>query len=474
MSKYIRKYNDSSLYGIDMSRETELGSVSLLNNSPKFDGVNVILDFKQCNCEIGDIIVIDKLENKAKILKEDTYNADSFDHTRYHLGNAVYFGFNGRKALFLDKTAAASATWAAPNQYILSGFDLSKSGSFTYSAVAYSESNSSNYPTQSNITIEWSAGATIDSIITAWKNKTNASGYKVVASNFSVVKINESSIGVAVTTISTGLFTINSSSGGGSSVTVHDCSEDVMISDVVLGKTHRSFQGSTLASLFPDANLIPVTSANYTKIGHNNTYMCGANLERFLTYCTTNGAKTFVAKGTNSWPMSKETFDNLIFSADAEQIALYDSYNGDYKLYIADHMTDNTVMKGVCFMSYKKNIEHAKKLAKIMFKDYFGNWSPVYPAAYNAVKASDEFFEKHLIGAWDISVIMEDSMLKALNKVISKLKGNILSNSSYYWCSSEYSSYSAWNFHGYSGTLYHYIKFNSLGVRSALAFNFES
>ena len=474
MSKYIRKYNDSSLYSIDLSRETELGSVSLLNNSPKFDGVNVILDFKQCNCEIGDVIVFDKLENKAKILKADTYNADSFDSTRYHLGNAVYYGFNGSKGLFLGKTAATSAVWATPNQYILSGFDLSKSGSFTYTAVAYSESNSATYPSQSNITIEWNAGATIDSIITAWKNKTNTEGNKVVASNFSIVKIDNSSIGVAVTTISTGLFTINATTGGGSTISVKDCSEDVMIGDVVLDKAHRSFQGSTLTTLFPGENLIQATSANYTKIGHNNNWMCGANLERFLSYCTTNGAKTFVAKGSNSWPMNKETFDNLIFSANAEKIALYDSYNGDYELYIADHMTDNTVMKGTCFMSYEKNIEHAKKIAKIMFKDYYGNWSPAYPAAYNAAKASDEFFEKHLVGAWDISVIMEDSIFKALNKVISKLKGNILSNSSLYWCASEYNSNNAWHFYGYNGTLYYICKFNSLGVRSALAFNFES
>ena len=474
MSKYIRKYNDASLYGIDLSRETELGSVSLLNNSPKFDGVNVILDFKQCNCEIGDIIVFDKLENKAKILKEDTYNADSFDHTRYHLGNAVYFGFNGSKGLFLDKTAAASANWAAPNQYILSGFDLSQSGSFTYTAVAYSESNSSTYPTQSNITIEWNAGATIDSIVSAWKNKTNADGNKVVASNFSVVKINESSIGVAVTTISTGLFTINSSTGGGSSITVHDCSEDVMIGDTVLNKVHRSFQGSVLSSLFPDENFIPATSANFTKIGHNNTYKCGVNFDRFLTYCTANGAKTFIKLGTDSYPMNREAFDNLIFSNDAEQIALYDLYKGNYESYIADHMTDNTVMKGVCHLSYERNAEHAKRLAEIMFKDYYGNWAPAYPAAYNAVKASDEFFEKHLVGAWDISVIMENSMLKALNKVISKLKGNILSNSSYYWCASEYYSYFAWNFYGSYGTLGYNYEFSSLGVRSALAFNFES
>ena len=117
------------------------------------------------------------------------------------------------------------------------------------------------------------------------------------------------------------------------------------------------------------------------------------------------------------------------------------------------------------------------------FIDVDGTTKPAYPAAFNAKNygASIPGYTTGLeTGAWwlpsnrEMYLLVKDVLLNSLdpvNRSLTAIGGDrVLASSVVYWCSSEFSSYRAWGFDGYNGTLTSINKYYSNSCRPVTAF----
>lgn len=479
--KSLFQYGSQHDYNVDAAnRPSDSSTVCLVNNEVKYKGVNVVVEATPFNVEVGDMLVYDKQELKHKILKMRTYNAATFDTSRYVKSEALYHRTVGKVGLFLYKSQTSGA-WGAQCEFKISGLDLTQSGSFDFLSTGYQAAATAT-------TISWEAGATINDVKALF---TTGNGGVIGNASYNSVTADNGDLIIMVGGYGTNNITISNLTGGGADAVLTDYSKTCKVGDVELtgndNEIHRSFQGSTVATCFPSlaGDLLPVTSACYTVSKANRPYRCGMSFQIFKAYVTTNGATTFVddTTGGSTFPMTKAKFDACATSETAAEVACYNRHNGDYDSYLRAAMIDIESLKGTVGDAYKNFGKQGKLLASIFYKNHNGEWKPCYPAAYNVslmgVTAAGYTtgFEPgniYMSESYEMASFMNDDIRLVLNQRIAALGGGNSLGGSNLWSASECLSSNAWVFNATYGNLHNGNKMHSYSCRGSLAFYFKS
>lgn len=474
--KSLFQYDNRNDYNVDAnSRPTDGSSVSKVSHEVEYNGVNVVVDCLPQNCEVGDMIIYDKETMKHKLLKMDTYDAASFDTDKYIKSNMFWHVTVTGVGLFLFATQR-SARWAASNEYRIAGIDLTQAGSFTFLSTGYQAKNSAT-------TIEWAANATLESVKAQF-----ATGNGAVLGNasYNSIAIVGSDLIITVNGTGTNLVTIGSLTGGAANIILTDYSETVRINGVTVEtKAHRSFQGSTVTSLFGTyfTNLtFPATSACYSVTKVNRSWWTGVALQVMKAYCAASGSTSFVSDITanTSAPMTEATFLACKDSDTPAEVEVYTRNKGSWDNYLRNMLADPEDLKGTVGLSYGDFGERSKARASIEVLGYDGSWKPAYPADYAAsqmgvtVAGYTTGFEPgnlYQSNTFEFASFMNDEKRLVLNPFISAVGGTTLGGSDL-WTGDEGSGYIAWVFYATIGRLRNYYKMDSNGVRGSLAFKF--
>ena len=476
--KSIFDYNNQQDYNTDNSRPTDGSSVSVVGHAVAYDGVNVVVDCVPENLVCGDMIIYDKETLQHKMLKMSTYDASTFNSDKY-IRSYMYWHVTALGVgLFISGASGGSAKWAAPNEYRIAGIDLTADGSFTFLSTGYQAASSAT-------TISWTAGATLESVRA---QLTIGNGGVIGNASYNSAVIVGSDIIVTVNGYGTNLVTIGALTGGGANIVLTDYSERVRINGVEIEtRAHRSFQGSTVTSLFgtyfTDITF-PVTSACYTVTGANRSWWTGVALAIMKSFCASSGSTTFVSDITSntSAPMKEATFLACKDSDVAAEVECYNRNNGSWDNYLRNMLVDKEAVKGTVGLSYGDFGERSKARASIEVMHYDSTWTAAYPADYKAslmgvtVEGYTTGFEPGNLyqpGIFEFSSFMNDDNRLVLNKYISMTGGSTLGDSNL-WFGEEYNGRYAWLYYAGGGRLIDDDKMRSYGVRGSLAFKFKS
>lgn len=471
----IFQYDDREDYLSANNRPTDQSTVSLAGSEVEYKGVNVIVAALPQNCEVGDMLIYDKQELKHKILKMATYNAQTFDSDRYIKSEALWHRNVMNVGLFLYK-GQDTQRWAAQCEFELSGLDLTQAGSFSFISTGYQAKAEAT-------TIAWAANDTLASVLAQF---TTGNGGVIGNASYNSAAIDGSSIIIMVGGTGTNNITISDKTGGAADLVLTDCSKVCKIGDTLVSDTdtHRSFEGSTVATCFPGiaSELLPVTTASYTVQGINRPYRCGVAFQIFKAYCTTSGSSTFVDDSTSGsvLPMTLAKFNACATSEVEAEVACYNRHHGDYDDYLKGAMIDVDCLKGTVGDAYQNFGKEGKLLASIMYKDHNDEWKPCYPAAYQAslwgvtVADYNTGFEPgniYLSDSDELVGFMNDDIRLLLNPFITAVGGTTLGGLTL-WSSSQYNGSNAWRFIATNGTLDISYKMGRYEVRGSLAFKF--
>ena len=462
----IFNYPNKAAYTADNSRPAQQSSVSYDGSETITDSVNIIVPFTPANVELGDMVVFDTLEGKKKILKWKTFNDGTFNASRYIMSKSLYYTMDDGKSIFVPVENAASANkmWAESCYFRLTGLDLSSAGSFTFNTYYASAAHNGNL-------VEWSAGATLASVVATMNGLgLNASYFKAA------VLADGTGIGVKVTYPTTAtvanIFSITEQTGSASVEYMNKYNGN----DVV-------WQYVSTSSLIPGR--VPVGSV-LRKNGYVASY-AGSHWDKFLSYYTNSGSATFVADSA-AGVMKKSCFDGLASSQVADEVALYNKYDGNYNKYVDGRMVEEETMRGVVGWHGVDILLQTKLLADIMTLDYDRNVIPAFPAMHAIYKYGinseiETGFEAGNFAAPSPRLLdklmkrigLDASHKTPLNLAIDKFNpsGNFYGNGSYFWTFAEYSAITAFICYGYYGILYIIYKNISYSCRGVLALDFE-
>lgn len=433
----LNKYADRAAYNAD-TRPANENCVSMVGSEIIYDGVNVILKLNQLRRDDVCLVFWDTVESEYVFVPVETYAAATFDTTRFQMQNYVRFTRSMGRDVVMHKDAI-SGMCAEYNRYRLA-VTTTAGGSFSWSVVI-------NGTTKSG-TVEWSSGATLDSIVTQL-NQGAVSTYLVFSH-----ESNESFIRITKGGYSNSIFTISNVNGG---VTLTDLSMSCKIGGVTQERSHRDWQAQDTASLFPNSGFLPANSAQYARNGYNLSYWCGGNLARYKAYTEAGGSATYIAESTIGARMKPAAFAALNGSGVAEHQALYDKYNGSWDAYMEASMVkiDDEHTNGIEYQSYYDGDTQSQFLASVTTEDFDGSYIPAYPCAYAAfVKTatrSDLTF--NMPTEHELAVFMSDDVFSRINMAMTILGGSALSNTDYYWSVARYNSNSAWCYYGSNGIL---------------------
>ena len=457
----IFNYKSNEAYKNAVDRPAQQSSISYDGSVPQYDGVNVIVPFYESNAQIGDMVLYDTVEKCHKLLKWRTYNAESFDDSRYIIGRGVYQGAWDGILYFTSIDSLGSYMWSEACYFRVTDFDLSQAGSFTFNSYHAWKSHN-------GITISWTAGAAYSDIVASLKAAAIEKSYflpAVLADNTGIgIKIN-----YPTTDNVSSIFTITAKTGGAENVSFQYMNQ-YNGKDVVWQYVLTS---SLVEGRLKNANILRRTGLMTSWAGLT---------PRFNEYYRINGSKTFQKESSTS-PMAEEMWNSLATSTDAEQKALYDKYNGDYTAYMDNQKVVLETARGIMGTSDSDAAEQTNLIAEIMTQDYDFNIIPAFPCHhkvrnYGVNSGVTTGFEAGNWGMYPL-VQLADLMLKVgynsndkteLNLAIDKFNssGNIY-YSQYFWSNAEYSAFYSYVFYGYDGTLDFYNKTITLGVRGVLA-----
>ena len=434
----LNKYADKTAYNSDTRPAGEC-AVSLVGSEVVYDGVNVILKLNQLRRDDVCLVFWDTVNLEYVFVPVETYSASTFDTTRYTLQNFVRFTRSMGRDVVIHKDALSSAIWAEFNRYKLS-CTTSASGGFTWSVVI-------NGTTKGG-TVTWSAGATLDSIVSQMNTQGTVSTYLVFSheSGEDFIRIRKGGYSYSV-------FTISNATGA----TLTDLSLNTKVGGVAQTQAHRDWQTQDTAALFPASGFLPANSVQYARNGYNLSWMCGGNLARYKAYYDANGSSTYVAESTVAARMKSSAFAALNGSGVAEQQALYDKYGGSWDAYMAASMVqiDDQHTNGIEYQSYNDGDKQTQFLASVTTEDFDGSYIPAYPIAYAAAQKTDTrgVLTFNLPTEHEMAVFMEDSVFAKINAAMSVLSGTALSNTAYYWSVARFHSASSWLYDGNNGKL---------------------
>ena len=458
-------YPSRAGYVADQSRPAQQSSVSFDGSVTIVDGKNVILPFSPANCETGDMVVFDTIDNCKKILKWSTYHAGTFDSARYIMSRGVYVGQQNGKGLFvaIENAVAASLMWAEKCYFRLTGLDLEHSGSFTFKTYYASAAHTDNV-------VSWDGGATLASVVATMNSLgLNASYFKAA------VLADGTGIGVWVNYPTTSnvanIFSITAQSGEAEVEYMNKYNGNDVVWQYVATSTIIS--GRT-----PTGNVLR-RNGLVTSWG-------GGHFAKFYDYYKTNGSATFVDESSAN-PMNKACFDGLAESSVEAELALYNKYGGDYAAYMRGAMVLCETARNIMGVSYEDAAKQTALLGQILTKDYDNNTIPAFPAAYavyhyginTEVQTGFEAGKWGLFTAWQMvktieQVGLNSSAKTTLNKAIDMFNaaGNFYGSGYYFWTCAEYSAYFAFFYNGTYGTLYTYFKIYAFSCRGLLALDF--
>jgi hypothetical protein len=462
-------YKNKAEYTAAADRPAQQSSVSYDGAGVISDGKNILLPFNETNCEVGDMVVFDTVENKHKILKSKTYYAGTFDSSRYILGDGVYVGAQNGKGLFVSiRNAVSTSKMWAENCYIrVTGLDLTQAGSFTFNTLYSWAAHNDNV-------VSWDAGATLASVMAT------INGLGLSASYFkAAVLADNTGIGIWVnypgTTVTTNIWSITAKSGGAENA-----------ASEWMGKYNRNdvvWQCVVTSTLIPGRT--PAKSV-IRRNGLSNSWG-GGHLAKFIDYHKTNGSATFQAE-TRVSPMNKACFDGLASSSVEAKLALYNKYGGDYTAYMRGAMANMETANGIIGVSYDDEAYQTKLLAQVLTKDYDKNVIPAFPAAYAAytygvnagVTTGFEAGKWGLPTAWQMMKIISQVGINSSNKTVlnnamAKFNdaGNFYGNGCFFWTCAERSADSAVIYYGNEGVLSYNNKHGTESCRAVLALNFD-
>jgi hypothetical protein len=461
----IFDYKSKAAYESATDRPTFQSSMSYDGDETHVDGVNVLLPFRECNCEEGDMIVFDTLELKRKVLKWRSYNAGTFDTSRYIISTGHYSFPMGRKAILTANKTPGSFMWAAKCYFRLTGFDLTATGSLTFKTYYSWKAYTGNV-------VSWDAGATLTDIAAKFN------GLGLSASYFKAAMLADGTgIGVWVNYPTT------------SNV------DSILSITEQTGAVEREYMqlinGVEYVPQYCNTNkIIPGRLGGLSVTRRNGLYTswAGCYYERFYNCYSVEGSAKFEGE-TSSSVMTKAMFESLAEATDETQKAFYDKYNGDYPTYLRSRMVAIDSGRGVMAESYDNFVEQTRLLAEVMTVDYDRNPIPAFPAAYQAhhygvTSGFDTGFE---VGQWGLPstyamvrlinlVGLNSSKKTEFNKAIDKFNsaGNFYGQGYYFWTSAEYSASISFVYYGYNGLLDNDNRGNTLSVRPLLALEFDS
>ncbi len=460
-------YKNRAEYNSATDRPAQQSAVSYDGHETIIDGKNVILPFKPCNAQRGDMVVFDTIENCRKILKWNTYHAGTFDTARYIMGKALYFGAQNGRGIWagIENAISASQMWAEKCYFRLTGIDVSAAGTFTFKTYYSSAAHENNVVT-------WDADATLASIVAT------INGLGLSASYFkAAVLADETGIGIWVNYPTTAdVSKIFSITDGGEDIEVEYMGklngQDVVWQYV---KTETIIPGRTPAK-------------NVLRRSGLSTSWGGSHFAKFVDYYGTNGQATFQAE-TSVSPMKRSMFESLAESEVEAELALYNKYNGSYEEYMRGVMVLCETARDIMGLSYDDAAYQTTLLGQIMTKDYDNNVIPAFPAAYYAHiyginAAVPTGFEA---GKWGLPttyqmvklielVGLNSSNKTDFNRAIDKFNaaGNIYGSGQYYWTCAEYSAHNSFVYIGDYGILDRISKSNTYSVRPVLALEWDA
>lgn len=463
----IFDYKSKADYESATDRPTFQSSMSYDGDEGHIDGVNILLPFYESNCEEGDMIVFDTVEGRRKVLKWRTYNAGTFDTSRYIISSGQFAFPMGRKAILCANKNACSASkmWAEKCYFRLTSFDLTAAGSLTFKTYFSWKAYTGNV-------VSWDAGATLADIAA----KFNALGLN--ASYFkAAVLADGTGIGLWVNYPTTNkvdnIFSITEQSGA------------------VEREYMQKINGVEYVPQYCNTNEIISGRIGGLSVMRRNglfTSWAGCYYERFYNYYSVSGSAKFESE-TSTSPMTEAMFESLATATDETQKALYDKYNGDYPTYLRGRMVAEESGRGVMAQSYDNFVEQTAMLAKVMTEDYDHNIIPAFPAPYEAhhygvASGFETGFEP---GRWGLAsayamvklinlVGLNASKKTEFNRAIDKFNsaGNFYGQGYYFWTSAEYSAGSAFGYNGNYGSLGVYYRLYTYSVRPLLALEFDS
>lgn len=459
-------YKNRAGYNSATDRPAQQSAVSYDGHETIIDGKNVILPFKPCNAQQGDMVVFDTIENCRKILKWNTYHAGTFDTARYIMGKALYFGAqNGRGIWAGIENAISASMWAEKCYFRLTGIDVSAAGTFTFKTYYSSAAHENNV-------VSWDGGATLASIVAT------INGLGLSASYFkAAVLADGTGIGIWVNYPTTdNVSSIFSITAGGEGINV---------------EYMNKYNGQDVVWQYvATSTIIPGRTPDKKVLRRNglSTYWGGAHFAKFVDYYGTNGTAEY-APETSINPMNRATFNALAESLVEAEKALYDKYNGSYEEYMEGAMVLCETARDIMGVSYDDAAYQTALLGQVMTKDYDNNVIPAFPAAYYAhiygvnaaVPTGFEAGKWGLPTTYQMVKLIELVGLNANNKTdfnraIDKFNaaGNFYGSGYYFWTCAECSDNNAWNYCGYNGKLDYYNKFYSISSRPVLALEWDA
>ena len=225
------------------------------------------------------------------------------------------------------------------------------------------------------------------------------------------------------------------------------------------------------------SGLVPAYSS-ITRNDRGSSFNAGANFPKFYDYYYNYGVTD-----TDQPLKADSTVRYSVFNAVSNPIltAYYGTGEAAYAAYMQDKMVKYPYSKNAIIDD--DGFKNTSKLATESFIDVDGTTKPAYPAAFNAKNygVSIPGYTTGLeAGAWwlpanrEMYLIVKDVLLNSLdpvNRSLTAIGGDrVLASVVVYWCSSEYSSTSAWAYYGGNGNLTNPSKFNTNTCRPVTAF----
>lgn len=449
----LNKYADRAAYNAD-TRPAGENCVSLVGQEVIYDGVNVTLKLNQLRRNDVCLVFWDTVESEYVYVPIETYKASAFDTTRYQIQNYVRFTRSMGRDVVMHKDAV-NEIWAVFNRYKLQCV-TSSSGGFSWSVNINGTLKSG--------TVSWSAGATLDSIVTQLNTGAVATYLTFTHEQ------GEDFIRIIKGGRTNSIFTLTNVTGG---VTLTDLSESTKISGVLQERIHRDWQSQSVKKLFPGSSFPEPNSTLFARNGYNYSFRCGANLYKYKAATESRGSDTYVDE-SNTTKMKSAAFAALNGSGVPEQQALYDKYNGSWDAYMEASMVkiDDDHAYGCEYISYNNGDMCSRFLSSITTMDFDGTYIPSYQAAYTVAQKTDT---RGVITTWgvptmhELAVFMEDNKLSKINIAMSAINGDTLDLNSGHFCVVEFQEGYIWSYSRANGIMDSQYRYSQL-VSRAIAY----
>ena len=461
----IFSYPNKAEYRASNERPNFQSSVSYDGSENLHDGFNVVVPYVPSNCEIGDMVLFDTFDKKHKILKTKTYNAGTFDTSRYIMGRGLYFGAMNGKGLFvaIENAPGGSLMWAEKCYFRLTGFNLANAGNITFNTYYSWGAHNGNV-------VNWAGGATLASVVASMN------GLGLSASYFKAeVLADGDGIGVWVNYPTTNnisaIFSITDQSGN------------------VAVEYMNKYNGSDIVWQYVDTGTLIHGRKKADNIVRRNglsTSWGGCHFAKFVDYYSTNGTAEYTPE-TSASPMNRAAFNTLADSETEAEKTLYDKYNGVYEDYMRGQMVNLNTARGEIGQSYDGNDVQTRLLGEVYTQDFNRKTIPAFPSANQALKygVNAGVVTGFEAGKWGLPTATQMMQIMALvgynsasktdfNEAVAKYNdaGNIYGNSQYYWTCAEYSAGYAFYYGGTYGGLGYYGKNGTYSCRAVLALDF--